>query len=877
MSTLIARLTFCIAAFSGILTAFGQLGEAPDLEQSDVYVILLDRSLPRGEPGSYPVQQVVRRQQGMDFSQWILAPDRSYDLFIAIPKANYILRSSFTSLPAGRRTQIPFPDNFKFIMDESGQAVAEILDGSPDSDGDGLRDDTEFIIGTSRDLADTDGDLIPDGAEIEQGSNPLDGRPVATGIIASAPVQGQAITIDAFDDLVAVGSSSGTPYVTIFNVAGVNPVRVAEVPLAEEGQIRGVAYAQDYIAVVGSSGLTVIDITDPPAAFISYRKEVGSGGAMSVAVAGSTAFVGTASGQVAVIDLETGEEIDRYAVGSPVQDIALSGDLLLTLDAVGLSVFHLNGIFLERVSFIPVAGSTAPLEFGRKLFAGSEVAYVGYFQGFSTIDLSDPSNPTILGEPLGTQAAIHDFAANGSGLLVATTSFAGTGTLATSTYDVRNPTDVTNFLGSIDSPGTARAVSIYNGLAYVPDGANGLQVINYLAFDTAGQAPALTLSTSFPEWNAEEGKLERVTALVEDDEQVRNVQFFIDGRRVLTDGNYPFELRFVVPMLSATANTFTLEVVAEDTGGNRTSSGEILIEIVPDATPPRLSASIPERGSLTGGVDTVGLVFNEPMDASSFDDTTVLLTSAGPDGRLNTADDIQIQGGEFSYREETTTLLIQFAEILNGNLYQLSVRPPAADKAGNALSEPVTFVFTVFDFDDADRDGIPDDLESLFGFDVHNPDSNGNGITDGDEDADNDGLSNAAEILLGYDPFDPDSDGDGVLDGDEDADGDGLTSGAEVAAGTDPFHFDTDGDGYSDEAEVTAGSSPVDAQSTPLNLVLAPGVLSAPSLSGISYRQQAIIGSTSWANPASRRAQAVINNTGISQIRTEPAARVSPE
>ena len=65
------------------------------------------------------------------------------------------------------------------------------------------------------------------------------------------------------------------------------------------------------------------------------------------------------------------------------------------------------------------------------------------------------------------------------------------------------------------------------------------------------------------------------------------------------------------------------------------------------------------------------------------------------------------------------------------------------------------------------------------------------------EDADHDGLSNAMELALGTNPMNADTDGDGVSDGDEvniyltnpllaDTDGDGVPDGAEIAAGTDP-------------------------------------------------------------------------------------------
>ncbi|MFA5954129.1 MAG: hypothetical protein WC817_01150 [Patescibacteria group bacterium] len=73
----------------------------------------------------------------------------------------------------------------------------------------------------------------------------------------------------------------------------------------------------------------------------------------------------------------------------------------------------------------------------------------------------------------------------------------------------------------------------------------------------------------------------------------------------------------------------------------------------------------------------------------------------------------------------------------------------------------------------------------------------GQGPASPEDDSDQDGLSNAQEITAGTDPQNPDTDGDGLFDGEE-----------VRSFGTDPLKPDTDGDGFSDGAEVRNGYNP---------------------------------------------------------------------
>ena len=154
---------------------------------------------------------------------------------------------------------------------------------------------------------------------------------------------------------------------------------------------------------------------------------------------------------------------------------------------------------------------------------------------------------------------------------------------------------------------------------------------------------------------------------------------------------------------------------------------------------------------------------------------------------------------------------------------------------------------------DADGDGLTNEEEAKKGTNPNNPDSDGDGVKDGEDDcptvpgkdkgcpemdnsgadSDKDGLSDAMEKKMGTNPNNPDSDGDGLKDGEEvfgkddpstkavasktsnpsdacdplptgadcDPDKDGLTNAEEGKLGTDGMNPDSDGDGINDKED----------------------------------------------------------------------------
>ncbi len=116
--------------------------------------------------------------------------------------------------------------------------------------------------------------------------------------------------------------------------------------------------------------------------------------------------------------------------------------------------------------------------------------------------------------------------------------------------------------------------------------------------------------------------------------------------------------------------------------------------------------------------------------------------------------------------------------------------------------------------EDDDNDGLSDDEEANLGTDPKNPDTDGDGLDDGDDpypldptlpgnDSDSDGYydyeDNCPNIA---NPDQTDTDNDGIGDAcDEDDDNDGLSDDEEENLGTDPKNPDTDGDGLDDNVD----------------------------------------------------------------------------
>lgn len=640
--------------------------------------------------------EIIRRgktgQAGLARGDVILAPNQDYRIWLLDPQPGLLGYEEFSTPDAGFRFDIP--------------TVALGLPQQGDSDRDGLTDDAEFILGSDAGNADTDGDGIEDGRALALGLDP--GAAARTGIIGAADTPGTAVDICAFNDIVVLADS--TTGISVFNVFNrMAPVIIAQVETP--GTATAVAYSGTFVAVAdGDSGLAIIDIRDPPNARIV--QQLGMGGfAQAVSLAGDLAFVGTREGKLFSVEVSSGAVLQQVNLGGRVEDVTVEGQVIYTYANNKLQALRLvQGVLQTPASVDSPAPQGINAANGRgRIFVGGGIAYLVHTRGYNTFDVSNPTQPSLLLQGLATppQFGWKQVALSGANRMVAATSpnqgFDGPHDL--SIYTVTDPSVFGSFITRIPSAGVTRAVAIYNGLAYTAVHENGLQVINYLTNDYLRVPPTGLLTSTIDTNLVPAGSRVFFTAQATDDVQVRNVEFYVNGIKTVTDGSYPFEFVWRAPGTNGVGSHQTITAIVSDTGGNRTNLNTFELIVGPDTLPPSVVINSPVPNQvLTYGDDLF-------VNLTALDNVGVESIEFILDGQV-------VEGRRLSLSDYLVRV-----PLISGQ-YGLSVR--VTDSAGlvttsplrsfSVVREAISREVSVFNFGAADRPDAISREVSVFNF-----------------------------------------------------------------------------------------------------------------------------------------------------------------
>ena len=541
------------------------------------------------ENSSGAVIRRVRSDDGRIPGSLFLGQNQEFRVGVFDPNTNRIGNYSFTTGRNGSQLSLP-----RFRMR---------LPALPDTDGDGLSDDAERIVGTSRVAIDTDGDGISDWTAILEGLDPLSG--IREGLLDSTDTPGRAVDLWALDNyLVVADSEEGVSVFNIFN--RMSPVIIAQVDTP--GEALAVASWSNQVVVADATGMHIIDIEDPPAARIDHSVSaavLGGGTCWAVAAAHGMAYLGTSSGQVTAFDL-TGRFIrNSFSVPPPVEDLFVMGSNLFVYADEQLRIYDIrpqSNFTFPLVGSVSSPGQRNGRNGRARLFVGLETAYLTHRRGYNTIDIRNPSSPVEIKNTSTLQFGWKHVKDTGSGFAVAASSPNSTfdGPHNMFLYDSSNPSVTDAVIREFPTPGIARSVEYYNGITYVADDTGGMSTIVARGLDVNGVAPTGTLHLLGSPYTVFPGTFLYIQAEVEDDVQVRNVEFYVNDARIVTDGSYPFEAGWQVES-NFVGGAFDLRARVSDTGGNfrwLSLSQDLIVQ--PDNSPPVIVAGAITLDASTG-------------------------------------------------------------------------------------------------------------------------------------------------------------------------------------------------------------------------------------------------------------------------------------
>ncbi len=571
--------------------------------------------------------------------------------------------------------------------------------GMLDQDEDGAPFLVEQVFGTSDSLSDTDNDGISDFAEIQQGLDPLDGRLFPTGVIGSLPLKGEAT------EVVLAGSILDAQGMTAYVATGshglaivdasrlTNPIVLGQLDLSGTASDVAVDSRLQIAAVAAGSGLHLVDVSDPVMPTLRQTLPVG---ANRVEVFDGLAWV-TVGEELRAYDLLTGErEASLELVNESLGDLAREGSFLYVISGNNrLRVVDVGGPLPVARGSVSLTGDDA---IASRLFVGNGVAYVANggltpniinftdnvtYGGYSTVDVRNPDAPIQIAAPelQGVRTNNLSTVANGSNLVLV-----AAGDLGVEVHDATQANDTYDLRATLTVPGFTRSLAIGAGIAFVASGASGLQVVNYLGFDAAGQAPSpVTIEVTVGDLDpgtagiqVAEGTALPVRVSLTEDRQVRNVELLVNGQVMTNDVSFPFDLTAFAPALvGSLPEQLTIQVRATDTGGNSTLSAPFTAEVVEDTFAPLIDSMSPGEGTQRNrGLRRVELVFSEALAAATVTAETFRLL--GPAGVVVPLD-LQLRGSD-------RVLQLTYDALPEGQYQLLIDGATVTDRAGNALA-----------------------------------------------------------------------------------------------------------------------------------------------------------------------------------------------
>jgi len=508
------------------------------------------------------------------------------------------------------------------------------------------------------------------------------------------------IALDAYNNMVATADRSGL--VQLYDVSAPDrPVLLSKITLPME--LSGIALAGDSLLVSGQGGVEILDISNPKLPQVRSNVRLGADATVVKAAGnlGYTAFGAT----VVLFDVATGEILDQHSYSElDVNDVALSADHLYVLSADSdLSAgFELVKLPVGGRLGQPIAswnsGSSQRTGNGRmSIYAADDLIYVGSV----VANAADQAKGLEVIQDLGTSFKVAGLP---SPINAGTARPSGAGLLAfvgaangeekanwVGLLDLSDPTITDKVVQTMATTGPVYDLTLHGGYAYAAAGDAGLQVVKFASPNGVRKLPAIALNTGAVLESPEPGSLMRLTAEVETADQVRNVDFYVNGERVASDGNHPFEYRLFEADLDSAGSLMAYACV-EDIDGNSSCTAPEELNSKASNTLKVVSVSPTAGGHTPHSTKlSVSARFSLPLD------TTTVAPSAVTLVKLATAKSPSATVGVsgVSYQPASKSMTIQPASPLGTGTYRVELSSAIRSSSGSTMPASYSWTFEV--------------------------------------------------------------------------------------------------------------------------------------------------------------------------------------
>ncbi len=522
-----------------------------------------------------------------------------------------------------------------------------------------------------------------------------------SGLASDLAAAHGTVAVDAYNGIAATADRSGL--VRLFDVAAPDhPVLLSSFPLP--GNLSGIALAGDSLLVAAQGGVQILDISDPSAP--RFRNSVRTSAEVSVVKSAGNLGYFAYDDTVALFDIQTGEILDRRSYsGLAVNDMTVSAASLYILSSCADSA---TGLELIKVAVQGALGpplaswksaETATSSTDRlALYAADNFVYIGSAAGAGASQTPHLEIVQDLGtsfriagpSPAGDAGPVRPMGVN----FLAYTAAANPGEQNNriGVLDVSDPSQTEKLLGAAGTSGPAYDVTLYEGYVYVAAGDAGLQVVKFEAPNGSHQLPTITLGSSNISEAPQPGTLLRLTAQVTAGDQVRKVDFYLNGQRVATDGSYPFEYRAFESDVDA-AGSLVVSACAVDIDGNSSCTAPEDLSAGSGKSALSVISVTPTAGAHVSHASRMSLMaqFSHALDPASVTTGSVSLVAVSKAG----SNAVPVALAAVSYQPGSKSVVIQPRSALSTGTYRATLSSGIRGASGNTLAQGYSWIFNV--------------------------------------------------------------------------------------------------------------------------------------------------------------------------------------